>query len=254
MLPGGGDIAVGRPWVSAVVPVFGDNVALAELLRTLRDFADPPDEIVVVDGAASSACRTLTGRYGGIYVGTRAGRGHQLHAGALRASGQVLWFVHADAAPPADAVALIRARCMAGCTGGHFRFRFAGKPTWYKRVLAALINIRARFGVPYGDQGLFATRVAYDAVGGFTSAPLFEEVPLVRGLRRLGPFVRLPAAIGVSPRRWERDGWIWRTVENRTLALAYLAGVPAERLAPRYRPLGPEDPGGQVPEDNDPCS
>ena len=113
-------------------------------------------------------------------------------------------------------------------------FRFAGAPDWRKRALAALINARARVGVPYGDQGLFATRAAYEAAGGFADAPLFEEVPLVRGLRRQGRFVALGESIGVSPRRWERDGWLRRTLANRALALAYMAGAAPERLARRY--------------------
>lgn len=229
------------PSVSVVVPVIGDNEMLARLLERLRSLPAPPDEIVIVDGGSSAGCRSLARRFRCVYVGTRAGRGHQLHAGALRASGDVLWFLHADAEPPVDAVVLIRSRHLAGAAGGFFTFRFAGEATWYKRVLARLINWRTRFGTPYGDQGLFAGRATYDAAGGFADTPLFEEVPLVRALRRRGEFTRLAADIGVSPRRWERDGWLWRSASNRLLALAYMAGVPPHRLARRYQPLGPTE-------------
>ena len=229
------------PAVSVVIPVIGDNEMLARILDRLRNLPAPPDEIVVVDGGSSAGCRSLARRFRCVYVGTRVGRGHQLHAGALRASGDVLWFLHADADPPEDGVTLIRSRHLAGATGGFFTFRFTGKPALHKRVLAGLINWRTRFGTPYGDQGLFVGRVNYDAVGGFVDTPLFEEVPLVRALRRRGEFTRLPATIGVSPRRWERDGWLWRSAGNRLLALAYIAGVPPRRLARRYQPLGPTE-------------
>lgn len=229
----------GLPMVSVVIPVIGDNEMLARLLARLRGLPVPPDEIVIVDGGSSAGCRSLARRFRCVYVGTRAGRGHQLHAGALRASGDVLWFLHADAEPPEDGVTLIRARHLSGAAGGFFTFRFAGEATWYKRVLARMINWRTRFGTPYGDQGLFASRATYDAVGGFADTPLFEEVPLVRALRRRGTFTRVAAHIGVSPRRWERDGWLWRSAGNRLLALAYMAGVPPRRLARRYQPLGP---------------
>jgi hypothetical protein len=162
----------------------------------------------------------------------------------------VLWFLHADAEPPEDGVTLIRSRHLAGAAGGFFTFRFAGEATWYKRGLAQLINWRTRFGTPYGDQGLFVARTTYDAVGGFADTPLFEEVPLVRALRRRGGFTRLAATIGVSPRRWEQDGWLWRSAGNRLLALAYVAGVPPRRLARRYQPLGPTE--HPEPADSDP--
>ena len=236
-----------RPSVSVVIPVVADNEALARLLDRLRGFDVPPDEIVVVDGGSSAGCRSLARRFRCVYVGTRPGRGHQLHAGALRASGDVLWFLHADTAPPADGMRLISTHYVAGAVGGFFCFRFAGTDTWYKSLLAGLINLRTRFGMPYGDQGLFVTRVAYDAVGGFADTPLFEEVPLVRSLRRRGAFTRVAADIRVSPRRWERDGWFRRTLGNRLLAMAFMLGVPPARLARRYRPIA------GLETDRDPC-
>jgi rSAM/selenodomain-associated transferase 2 len=243
----------GVPTVSVIIPVVGDSEGLAKLLDYLTRLDSPPQEIVVVDGGAGARCRSLARRFRCIYVATRPGRGHQLHAGALRASGDVLWFLHADARPPTNGIPLIRAQCVAGQTGGWFRFRFAGRRAWYKSLLEGLINWRTRFGVPYGDQGLFMSRVAYDAVGGFADVPLFEEVALVRALRRRGGFGAVPAAIGVSPRRWERDGWLHRTLANRLLALAFALGVSPHRLARRYRPLGDIEgnPDGNAPADFD---
>ena len=119
--------------------------------------------------------------------------------------------------------------------GGYLRFRFQGAPTIGKRLLAAAINLRSRIGVPYGDQGLFATREAYAQTGGFPHQPLFEEVAVVKSLRRQGPFVALPLPIGVDPRRWERDGWLKRTLRNRWLALRYACGARPIQLAASYQ-------------------
>lgn len=225
--------------VSVVIPVTGDHERLVRLLDRLSGLPDPPDEIVIVDGGSSAGCRSVARRYHCVYVGTRAGRGHQLHAGALRAAGDVLWFVPTDAEPPTDAVSLIRGCQRQGAAGGYFTFCFTGPATWYKRLLARLINWRTRVGMPYADQGIFVARSSYDSAGGFADTPLFEQVPLVRRLRQLGRFTCMPAPIGVSPSRWERDGWLRRSACNRLLALAYIAGVPPRRLARRYQPLGP---------------
>lgn len=221
--------------VAVVIPVLGDTPALDGLLSALGAATPAPAAVVVVDGAASEACRRVCAAHGARYAATRASRGHQLRHGAALAPGEVLWFLHADAQPPATAIAAIQDAVHAGAAGGYFRFCFTGPPAWYKRALAALINARSRLGVPYGDQGLFATRAAYMAAGGFADVALFEEVALVKSLRRIGPFVALDDRIGVSPRRWERDGWLRRTLENRALALAYMAGVSPQRLAQHYR-------------------
>jgi len=231
MPPDYGDL----PTVSVVIPVLGDTPWLARLIEQVRALSPPPDEVIVVDGARSQECRSLCEGAAVTYVASRTGRGIQLHDGATRAGSDVLWFLHADADLPDDAITAIRDAICVGAVGGHFRFCFSGVPTWRKRLFAALINLRVRLGVPYGDQGLFATRAAYASAGGFPDVPLFEEVPLVRGLRRRGRFAALELAIGVSERRWVHDGWIRRTFENRLLAIAYMVGVSPQRLARRYR-------------------
>jgi len=221
--------------ISIVIPVLGDQPALTSLLEILQSLDDAPLEIIVVDGANDPAVATCCRRFGCIRLNARPGRGHQLHGGALRASGNVIWFLHADAEPPREGLEAIRRAVRAGAIGGYFRFCFTGQPAWHKTLIALLTNIRCRLGTPYGDQGLFFRKDDYLQAGGFPNTALFEEVPLVRAIRSAGRFVQLDSYIGVSPRRWERDGWIRRTVGNRLLAFGYMFGLSPDKLA-RYYP------------------
>ena len=77
-------------------------------------------------------------------------------------------------------------------------------------------------------------RQIYREVGGHAPWLLFEEVPLVRGVRRLGRFAPLRESISVDPRRWQRDGWWRRTWNNRKLALDFACGADPNELASRY--------------------
>jgi hypothetical protein len=61
-----------------------------------------------------------------------------------------------------------------------------------------------------------------------------EDVDFVRRLRRRGRLARADVPAITSARRWERDGWLRRTLENWILILLYFAGQPPERLARRY--------------------
>ena len=229
------------PELSIIIPVLNDLPALKQLLTRLTAMQVPRIEIIVSDGAGNPECKQLCDAHAAIYLPATACRGRQLGLGEKHSSGDILWFLHADSEPVVNAVTLIRAHIKAGHNGGFFSFHFLGKPCWQKRLLEYGINLRTRIGIPYGDQGLFATREAYIKSGGFEYTPLFEEVRLVRNLRKHGRFKPLPAPIGVSPRRWERDGWLTRTLHNRWLALAHSIGVPAERLMHRYKPLGRAD-------------
>lgn len=223
------------PSISIVVPVYRDTPALAELLTWLK--GDAPDaQIIVVDAAGQADCAALCDHHAVTWLAARPCRGAQLNLGAARATGEVLWFLHADAQPPAGACAQIREAMAGDALGGAFAFALPQAQGLAPRLIELGVHLRCRFGgIPYGDQGLFARAEAFQACGGFREVALFEEVRLVRRLRRRGRFVQLTAPIAVSPRRWLRDGW-WRSIiRNRVLAIGYAAGIPPARLARWYR-------------------
>ena len=222
--------------IAVVIPVLGDEAELARLLRLLR--SQQPAAIVVVSGCADAQAAALCREHACTYLETAANRGVQLDAGARAAIAPVLWFLHADAAPPPDALRAIETALRSGAESGCFRFAFQGPPTWYKRLLALLVALRVRCGgTVYGDQGVFVRRDVYLECDGFAPQPLFEEARLVRRLRARGTFVVLPQALGVATRRWERDGWWRRTLHNRWLAIRFMLGARPEALAASYRRL-----------------
>lgn len=220
--------------VAVIIPTLDDDAALQRLIARLEHLDPAPNEIIVVDGAASETCEALCRGSGALWLAARPSRGGQLALGAARAPAEVLWFLHADCEPDSASIAAIRASVEAGAAGGYFRFHFGGARSHTKRFLERCIAMRCRWGMVYGDQGLYVTRSAYAATPGFTVQPIFEEVALVRALKRTGRFVALDMPITVSPRRWERDGFLRRTFANRMLALAFLCGASPARLAHWY--------------------
>jgi rSAM/selenodomain-associated transferase 2 len=229
--------------ISVVIPVFNDLAALTILLQHLKYLQPGIDEIIVVDGSVSQKCRQLCETYNAKYLQAEANRGAQLGLGAKHATSNILWFLHADSSPPAESVSLIKDHISAGHISGYFHFGFDGTPRWYKNWLQFTINLRTRFGIPYGDQGLFVEKPAYAQAGGHTATPLFEEVRLIKYLRREHSCTPVAATIGVSSRRWEKDGWLRRSLHNRYLAVAFALGVAPERLARQYgqRPIAAND-------------
>ena len=226
--------------LAVVVPTLDDDAALARLLPRLAQLPSPPDRVIVVDGASSEATAAICRKSGCAWTAARPVRGVQLAAGADEAlaatpAADVLWFVHADCEPHPRAAQAIRAAIGNGALGGYFRFRFDGERSRLKRFLEWWIAWRCRVGLVYGDQGVFVTRTAFDASPGLTAQPLFEEVALVRFLKRTGRFAALALPIVVSARRWERDGFLRRTLHNRALALGFALGVRSHTLARWYR-------------------
>lgn len=217
--------------VAVIIPTLDDDAALQRLIARLEHLDPPPDEVLVVDGAASETCETLCRGTGALWLPARPSRGGQLALGAARVRADVLWFLQAECEPHSASVAAIRESIGAGAAGGYFRFHFGGASSRRKRFLEHCIAWRCRWGMVYADQGIYVTRAAYEATPGFAIQPLFAEVALVRALKRTGRFAALDLPIAVSPRRWERDGFFRRTLANRILALAFLCGASPARLA-----------------------
>ena len=224
------------PLITTVIPVLNDTAALASLLPTLP--ADPDLQIVVADGGDSSdpAMNALRERYSSVaWTRSAPGRGLQMNRGARQACGRWLVFLHADTRLEEGWIDLLRRLDeRPSIVGGSFRFALDSPARW-ARWIEWGVRMRVRlFGFAYGDQALFVRRTVFDDLGGYRELPLMEDVDFIRRLRRRGRLEHADLRALTSARRWERDGWFRRTVENAVLVTLFLAGHPPERLARRY--------------------
>jgi len=226
---------VGPMRLSVIVPVLNEETVLAPTLAALREGLDAADELLVVDGASTDRTVEIARAGGAVVVESPRGRGLQMNAGAARAAGDVLLFVHADTIVPAGYRAgLERLLHDADIRWGRFDLAFDdGGPLL--RLIARLISGRSRmFRSATGDQAIFARRDDFEAVGGYREATLFEDVDLARRLRARGRMGVPGGRVTTSARRWRRRG-VWATTFRMwTLKSLYLAGVPAQRLAKFY--------------------
>jgi rSAM/selenodomain-associated transferase 2 len=224
------------PLVTVVIPVLNDTTQLTSLLPTLP--VDPAVEVVVVDGAndLGSAWNALRERHPDVeWIRSAHGRGVQMNAGAERARGRWLLFLHADTRLGAGWLDLLRRLDdRPSIVGGSFCFALDSAARW-ARWIERGVRLRVRlFGLAYGDQGLFARRDVFRELGGYKDMPLMEDVDFIRRLRRRGRLEHADVPAVTSARRWERDGWVRRTLENGALILLFLAGWPPAWLARRY--------------------
>lgn len=229
--------ASSRPTFSVIVPALDEEDEIVGALESAARALGPDAELIVVDGGSADRTAELAGRLARV-VPSPPGRGRQLQSGAEAATGRVLLFLHADTRLDPNTGQAIRAllrdsRVVGGCS----RFGVRPKPDGLGayRWLELGINGRTRaLRTATGDQAIFVTRTAFERLEGIGDYPLFEDVALVRGLRRLGRFQSLPSVARTSRRRWERSGF-WRTVVvHWLLRVAFWMGVRPARLAEWY--------------------
>ena len=223
---------------SVVIPVLEDG---AELRRQLpRLLALRGEKELIVAGADRESGGDRDGfdfarSLGAAVVRAPAGRGPQMNAGARRARGELLLFLHADCW--LDEGAFVEAEeLLADRANGAvvFRQRIEGERLAYRLIERAATFRAAILRTPYGDSGLLLRRVDFERTGGFPEIPLCEDLGFARRLRALGRVAVARSRIHLSPRRWEEHGVLRTTLLNWWVAASFLAGVSPRRLYRLY--------------------
>jgi glycosyltransferase involved in cell wall biosynthesis len=224
-------------------------------------------QIIVSDGGSTDGTADwVRAQPDLILVNSARGKGPQLNAGAARATGDVLLFLHADCAISQAALNALRsamnhsahsgsqvstakpsastfaASNLSGpkTVGGAFYLRFAESRPRSLRLVAWGINLRARLrGTATGDQGIFVRKAVFDSIGGAPDWPLFEDVELVRRIKRAGKFVVFKTPVTVSGRRYIEHGVFHTALLIYSLRFAYWLGVPPQRLKNWFKDARP---------------
>lgn len=226
--------------ISVIVPTYNEETTLPELLQQLHTQGGA-FEVLVADGASTDATVAVAKRYARV-VASERNRGLQLNRAARQAGGDVFLFLHADVRLTEGVLAAVeRAVADPQVVGGNFSLVFTGEGL-PARVFTLINQWRRRFGIFYGDSGIFVRRAVFERLGGFREWPLLEDYEFARRLVKAGKTVCLPERLAVSSRRWQPDanghGRLWRTMAAWFfLQTFYFLGVLPQWLARWYPPV-----------------
>ncbi len=221
--------------LSIIVPVLDEGEGIAAALDALADLRSLGTEVIVVDGGSRDATIQRARLRADRVIAAQRGRALQMNAGAEKASGDVLLFLHADTHLPADADHLVlNGLERSGRAWGRFDVKIAGRSALLV-VVGWLMSGRSRLtGIATGDQAIFVQRNAFQAAGGFPAIPLMEDIELSRRLKGVSRPLCLRAYVVTSGRRWEQKGVLRTMVLMWRLRLAYFFGADPKELARRY--------------------
>jgi len=199
--------------VSVIIPVLNEQKHIKNCVESIQK--DPSVlEIIVVDGGSTdqtlsilrnlkikAICHLAIPERGG-------GRGGQIHAGLIKAKGDILAVVHADTFVKgnefSNMVKVLKNNpsVIGGAVGS--LFNLSG---FRMRLIEYANDIRtALSGISFGDQIQFFRRLPVQTQDIYPVIPLMEDVELSLRLKRLGDLVYLFGQSHVSSRRWEKYG------------------------------------------------
>lgn len=218
----------GGPTLSVVIPAYNEAAGLPATLTELNKAVTAyraaglgEAEVIVVDNnSADNTSETAEAHGARAVEEPTQGIGHARNAGANAANASRLYFMDADVTVPSDVlIAIRRALDTPGCYGGAVAPDYRPK----SKVTRAYNQMWAAYARSHHmTQGVsqFATREAFDAVGGYDTHWMAEDTVFGHALRKYarqrGGFVTVITDPMVIPSTRRMDEWgpwktIWRT-------------------------------------------
>jgi rSAM/selenodomain-associated transferase 2 len=217
--------------LSIIIPTLNEASNIESLLAQL---SGEGIELIVVDGGSDDQTAQRASAHAKL-VHSSAGRAIQMNAGAAVASGDWLWFLHADTQLAEPVSSYYSVITQSPAVWGRFAVRLDDSRFVF-RVIERLMNARSCFtSVATGDQGLFVDRRLFDELGGYPEFPLMEDVALSKRLRKIMPVNCSTLPLIASARRWQQRGVLKTILLMWWLRLAYVLGVSPTRLRQWYR-------------------
>jgi rSAM/selenodomain-associated transferase 2 len=223
--------------LSIIIPCLNEASEIGATLAACQPARSHGAEIIVVDGGSCDETVDIATPAADVVLSAPRGRASQMNAGAQRARGEILLFLHADSRLPADAVPqVLDELTRSGKHWGRFDVTISGKHPFLP-VIGALMNARSRLTrIATGDQALFVRRTLFAKVGGFPELPLMEDIALSTQLANVSKPLCLRQRVTTSGRRWEKHGVLRTVLLMWRLRLAYWRGVSPFELARLYVP------------------
>jgi rSAM/selenodomain-associated transferase 2 len=204
-----------RPTISIIIPAQNEQDSIVNLIVHIKATAQTKavkQIIVAVNGTDLTADRAR--KAGAVVVTVGSSRAVALNSGQKPATGDILYFLHADSLPPIGWDAQIISAYCAGYQAGTFRLRFDSNhqllrfSAWFTRFSWKFIR--------FGDQSLFVSQDVFIKAGKFDeSMRIMEDREIIDRITQLSNFTVLPWYVTTSARKYQRYGY-WR------LQLVYL--------------------------------
>jgi rSAM/selenodomain-associated transferase 2 len=192
-------------------------------------------EVIAVDGGSTDRTRAvlfdagfsegsvpLTPHPARLFMTAPKGRASQMNAGAKKAGGEWLLFLHADTVLPEGAIhRLNKMEADSTIQAGGFMHQFSGDD-WRLRAISFLDNFRCtRSRIIYGDQALFVRRTLFETLGGFPNQPILEDVTFCEKLiKKTNPLLLFPPVV-TDARKFIQMG-IWRSFVRVLLIILHV--------------------------------
>lgn len=200
--------------ISIIIPILNEEKTIVSLLQHLFNHSSVKNisEIIIIDGGSTDQSHHLVSDYLSVnnkvvLLSSERGRAKQMNTGAKQATGNILYFLHADSFPPNNFDQLIINEVKNDHLAGCFKMKFNHHHWWLK--LASWLTHFYWRACRGGDQSQFITKILFQEIGGYDEDfMIYEDNILINELYKRNQFIVIQKWIVTSARLYDRKG-IW---------------------------------------------
>lgn len=254
--------------ISIIIPVLNEALYIGKLLEYIHANSVSKNiaEIIVVDGGSTDGTKNIVEAFSNFatldkkeacnytnkklqetvslspevidtpikLLNSEKGRAKQMNLGAKSATGNILYFLHADSFPPHSFDQLIINEVKKDNQAGCFKMQFDSNHLWLKMASwFTKFNWKSCRG---GDQSLFVTASVFNKIGGFNEAfVIYEDNDFIGKLYDCKQFTVIQKNITTSVRRYKSYGIFKLQFHFWTIHIKKWIGASPESLNLYYK-------------------
>jgi rSAM/selenodomain-associated transferase 2 len=222
--------------ISVIIPTLNESETISELIHFIRtNGGSTVAEIIVVDAdSKDNTAQAALNMDATVLHSEMASRASQMNQGSRAATGDILYFIHADVrlvnSFADDIIQAIHEGFEAGC----YRYAFNSSSK-----LLSINSFFTRFNALMcrgGDQTLFITKKLFTALKGFDEYyTIMEDYDIIRRIRTQSQFKVIPKRILVSARKYETNSWLRVQLANFTAFMMYYLRQSPSQIRSAYK-------------------
>jgi rSAM/selenodomain-associated transferase 2 len=222
--------------ISIIIPTYNEAENIEEIISYLLSIEQKANiEIIVADGGSIDNTLELAKKNGAVAIlSTIKGRSGQMNHAVNFATGNVLYFIHADSRPPLSYFNDIENAISKAYNCGCYRSKFDSN-NFMLKINAFFTRLNVLF-CRGGDQTIFVTRALFEKVGPYKNEMLImEDYDFLERIRKQGKFKLFNKATVFSARKYDENSWLKVQKANLKIVRMYKSGKSQQEMLDTYK-------------------